>query len=117
RAANVVRQGYELNHPLQVVPADGGQGHLPQAASFVKLDASHVVLDTLKPSEDKQGVVIRLFESVGGRERVKLHFMAVPKLAQVTNLLEEPMESIDIVGNFVELDMLPYEVKTIKLIL
>lgn len=119
RTAQVVRQGYELNHPLQVVPGDvsKGRGTRSTIASFVQLGARHVVLDTVKHSEDKQGIVLRLYESAGGRERVKLSFEWTPKHVQITNLLEQPEQSVEIDGNTVELDMLPYEVKTIKVIM
>ncbi|RAV04753.1 alpha-mannosidase [Paenibacillus sp. YN15] len=72
RTGNVVREGYQLNHPHQAVWGTGGSGTLPSHGGFIQVNSRHAVLDTLKITEDGQGLLLRLYESSGGRETVEL---------------------------------------------
>jgi alpha-mannosidase len=72
RAGSVVREGMQLNHPVIAAAAAAGSGTLPSEASFLRLNGKQTVLDTVKISEDGQGIIFRLYETSGGRERFSL---------------------------------------------
>lgn len=123
RSAGTVRQGYELNHPVRIHFPSAHEGRLPFAGSFVKVEARHAVLDTLKLAMDKSGVVLRLYESSGGREEAAVGFMLrggqgesnEGKLVE-TNLMEEPSGAeLPLNGGAAAFAVRPYEVVTFKL--
>ncbi|MCJ7840610.1 alpha-mannosidase [Lederbergia sp. NSJ-179] len=115
REANITRKGYELNHPVTVVVAEAHAGSLPNHHSFMKTEAEHVVLDTVKPAEDENGFIVRLYEATGGREQTTLHLQLPIDSAEETNLLEEPVANLTIVNGQLRTEYKPYEVKTMRL--
>jgi alpha-mannosidase len=113
-----VRRGFELNHPVAVRTAVASEGPSAPSRSFATIDARRAVLDTVKPAEDGDGIVLRFYESTGGREAVTVRFdpPAIPAgSASETNLLEEPVREIEIESGALRLAIAPYEVKTIRL--
>ena len=56
--AKVVREGYRLNNPLRIT--DGGAFD-----SFAAVDDAGVIVETVKRAEHGDGVVLRLYESLG----------------------------------------------------
>ncbi|MBP1913390.1 alpha-mannosidase [Lederbergia galactosidilyticus] len=115
RDANITRKGYELNHPVTVIKTDHHEGNLPSHHSFVKSQAKHVVLDTIKPAEDDNGLIIRLYESTGGREEANLQLQIPINAVEETNLLEEHMANMPVINGQVRNKYKPYEVKTMRL--
>lgn len=116
RAAGIVRHGYELNSPVTACIADSHEGALPSRHSFIQVEGKHAVLDTVKPAEDGSGLVLRLYESGGGRERIVVRTGDLPiRSAKETNLLEEHPEALPTDGQTLRAEMAPYEVKTIIL--
>ncbi|MGN7358864.1 alpha-mannosidase [Paenibacillus sp. SAF-054] len=116
RDAHTVRQAAELNVDMPVRQAEGGmEGSRPAAGSLISLQSGHVVLDTVKPAEDGSGVVLRLYESSGGRERVQLTWPAAVEAAYLSNALEEPVEQLETEEGRMELAFAPYEIRTVLL--
>ena len=100
----VVRQGYELNHPLRVystsnvaAPGSDSAGNSQPAAamlmsSLLTVSAEEVVVDTVKAAEDGSGrVVFRLYESAGCRVATSLKFGAAVSEIVECNMMEEPL--------------------------
>lgn len=105
-ADSVIRPAYELNYP--VLLGGGAQAQ----DSFVRVDADNVVIETVKPCEDKQNAyILRLYEAEGTYTNVKLSFRDMPKEIQVTDMLEEGEEPCECALTF-----RPFEIKTIKVI-
>ncbi|MET4159128.1 glycoside hydrolase family 38 C-terminal domain-containing protein [Agromyces sp. PvR057] len=126
--AKVVREAYRLNNPLQVT----------DAAPFepaVSVDDPGVIIETVKRAEHGDGVVLRLYESLGRATTTALR-VALPRVsmgaatppaptdaaasvtgtftAVETDLLERPAGA----GEDVDLERLefgPFEIKTIRL--
>ncbi|CAM3899540.1 alpha-mannosidase [Lederbergia lenta] len=113
--ANIVRRGYELNHPISVLTTTNHEGVLPSQHSFVKIRGKHGVLDTVKPSEDKRGLVLRFYESGGGREQINMQIAGSLNSAEETNLLEEHISTLAVEDGELVIDLQPFEVKTIRL--
>jgi alpha-mannosidase len=71
--------------------AEPGEGPLPREQRFVDCAGGGVVVDTVKPAEDGEGVVLRLYESHGAHARATLLFARPIESVDVVNLLEEPL--------------------------
>ncbi|MFD1175011.1 alpha-mannosidase [Paenibacillus puldeungensis] len=116
RGAHVVREAVELNHPASFLLTENPQnGTLPAVHSWLKLDAEHVVLETVKPAEDGSGTILRFYESSGSREKVSVQWPTSNMKAYIVGLLEDEKEEILVQdGNF-ELVFKPYEIKSVKI--
>jgi alpha-mannosidase len=101
--AKVIREGYRLNNPL--LPATGS---LPSVAST---SDPAVILETIKPAEDGNGAVLRLYESLGHPATTALRTTLAHVSATETDLLERPIASADLE----RLEFTPFEIKTIHL--
>ncbi|MFF2090560.1 alpha-mannosidase [Paenibacillus sp. NPDC058174] len=110
-AETVIRPAYELN-----VPALSVRGRAAaQEQSFLAIDAPNVIVEAVKPAEDDDAYVIRLYEAE--RSAVKgalLTFDKAPKRVVIANMLEEAQEELALKGNSVSLDFRPFEIKTVK---
>ncbi len=113
-SANVVRRGYELNHPVTSIQADAHKGTLPTQHSFIELKAQHAILDTVKRSEKDEGITMRFYESSGGQEAMELK-LPQPSFQQATetNLLETPLAPLSMEAGVLRTTIKPFEVKTI----
>ncbi|WP_256701609.1 glycosyl hydrolase-related protein, partial [Paenibacillus sp. P3E] len=108
-----LRKAAELNHEVQVTAAEGDQGSIPSTGSFIRFNGQHVVLDTVKPSEDGQGCVLRFYESAGGRETVTLGWNQPFSEVYRSNALEEKLEPVAHHPGEFELHFAPFEIQTI----
>ncbi|MCE3198854.1 alpha-mannosidase [Paenibacillus sonchi] len=114
RSAHTLRKAAELNHEVPAIAADGKTtGQLPPTGAFIGFDGQHVVLDTVKPSEDGRGTVLRLYESSGGRETVKLAWNQPFSEIYISNALEAELEPVLHHEGEFALHFAPFEIKTI----
>lgn len=114
RAAGTVAEAYKLNQPLrvQLQAQEGGKDNV----SLASVDASNVVLETIKKSEDKEGIVVRMYESENAYTRAKVTVDADYTRAYVCNLLEEVEQEAEVKGREISVVLKPYEVVTLKLV-
>lgn len=116
RQASVVQRAMELNHPVQVVAAIPHKGNKPSRHSWLQFQSEHVILDTIKVSEDGTGTVLRFYESSGGREKVQVKWTEQHVRASIINLLEDELELLASEDGAFELTFRPYEIKSVKLV-
>ncbi|MDR1107921.1 MAG: glycosyl hydrolase-related protein [Spirochaetaceae bacterium] len=120
--AGIVRAGYELNAPAAAevsadspAPASGqGRGEY----SFFTVEGDAVVVESVKAPEAASGspegsVVIRLYESLGGRAAAALRFSREPVSAWATDMLETNPRGLALAGNELALDFRAFEIKTL----
>ena len=109
--ADAVRQGYEFNLPVRTVAS--GQ----ELAPLVQLDNEAVVVEAVKAADDRSGdVVLRCYESRGGRAAATLQANFPVRGAWLTDLLERPLTELEVgPGNTVALQLRPFQVITLKL--
>jgi len=101
-----VQEAWSLNAPLTLV--DGEADQLPL---FDIESETPIMIDAIKKAEDTDGLIVRLHDYTGGRQKVKL----TPKFAyeyyQEVNLMERPlMNQAD--DQEIVFELKPYEVKT-----
>ncbi|RCX18195.1 alpha-mannosidase [Fontibacillus phaseoli] len=115
QSAHTVRAAAELNLDPAVVAAEAREGSLPPVHSLIGFTGEHVVLDTVKPAEDGSGVILRFYESSGGRETVELDWSRTYSGAFLSDALEREIEPLNAAAGPIKLDFAPYEIKTLKI--
>ncbi|MBR6557023.1 MAG: alpha-mannosidase, partial [Clostridia bacterium] len=108
RAADVVRQGLDLNTPF--VTAKGSRS----IAAPVRCESRNLIIDTLKAAEDGDGYILRLYECHGNHGRGELVFDRVPQSITETDLLEAPERELDPVER-ITVAYAPYEIRTFRI--
>ncbi len=111
-ASDVVRQGWELNVPVQtaVGSADGF------SAFQVQSDMDSAILDTIKPAEDgSRDLVLRVYDSKKAAGRVTLQTPLPVIRAWICNMLEEKREEIPVREGRVSFDIRDFGIVTLRL--
>lgn len=132
-----IRAGYNFNQPLTAVSATS-------KSSIGAFDAIHMtgskalILDAVKRGEDDedvsrgelakrpgQSIILRLYESLGGKARGTIHTTLPIKKVWKTNLLEDDEAEFPIIQNHkdatiegqksVDIELRPFEVATFRL--
>ena len=111
--AETVKEALELNRPLEIVRTSGG-GTLPPVFSLASCSEENIILETAKLAQNGEGIVLRLYESVGKSVKVKLRFGARFKEILDADLQENVLGTLG-EGNEAEIRMKPYEIRTLIL--
>ena len=112
---DTIRQAYMLNMPQGGTAIAGAQeGSLPSILSLVSCDREGVVVETVKPAEDGDGIIVRLYEAHNSRGLARLTFARAVSSAEETNMLEERVGDLAIAGRVVEVPVRPYGILTIR---
>ncbi len=87
-------------------------------APLVALDNDAVVVEAVKAADDRSGdVVVRCYESLGGRAAAILRPSFPVRSALVTDLLERQLAELEVgPGNEVPVQLRPFQVLTVRLI-
>jgi len=107
-------EAQDLNAPLQAVllPAKGGEW--PATQRFFHLSEPGLRLSALKKSEDGGGLVLRLYEALGGRGTAQLRSDFIGKSAHLSNLLEERQKKAEVEGKIARFNFSPYQVVSLE---
>ncbi|MBB6730572.1 alpha-mannosidase [Cohnella zeiphila] len=116
RAAHTARRAAELNADSAFTQTGRHPGSLPSEGSLLPFEGGHIVLDTVKPAEDGSGIVLRFYESAGGRGTAEFGWPHPYGRAVLSNALEDEGEELARDGERIQLKFAPYEIKTIKLL-
>jgi alpha-mannosidase len=114
REAGVFRDGMELNNPLVTCPDAPHAGQLSKRWGLLEVNPRNVVVTTLKPAADGDAV-LRLYEAAGQATKAAIAFSATPLAVEEVNLMEDPGRMLPLEGKELQLDMRPFEIKTIKI--
>ncbi|MFF4690189.1 alpha-mannosidase [Streptomyces sp. NPDC001307] len=107
---DAVAEGYALNLPLRVADSAG------EPEPVVSVDGEGVTVEAVKLADDASGdVVVRLYESRGGRARGVLRTGFPLAGASVTDLLERPLEDAEVADGGVPVDLRPFQILTLRL--
>ncbi|MFJ8858860.1 alpha-mannosidase [Streptomyces sp. NPDC102451] len=110
---DAVREGFRINLPERRVTGEH------EVAPLVTVDNDAVVVSAVKLADDASGdVVVRLYESTGGRARVRLCTGFVATGVAVTDLLERPLAGVtapELTAEGVSLSLRPFELVTLRL--
>jgi len=87
------------------------------AESFIEIEPPEVLLGAFKKSEDRDGVVIRLYNPQSRNVKTRVKLNAVFREAVEVDIPElNLLGKIETMDGEILVEMAPYEVKTIKLL-
>lgn len=107
--AEIRAEAEALNRPALVGP---GLASLPW---LVRSDKANVVVETVKPSENGRGFILRLYEAEGEQTRVTLRFSHSLGSAKIVNLLEDPLSTCRCNGRVLELELEPFQITSMRI--
>ncbi|MEU6853764.1 glycoside hydrolase family 38 C-terminal domain-containing protein [Actinacidiphila alni] len=108
---DAVGEGYALHLPLRPGP------DTPPQPPLVTVDHPDVVVETVKLADDRSGdVVVRLYESRGGRARTVLTAAFDAVAAQETDLLEQRLADHPHTAGRTPLTLRPFQILTLRLV-
>ncbi|WP_205855715.1 alpha-mannosidase, partial [Phytoactinopolyspora endophytica] len=115
---DAVREGYRLNLPLREIR--GGEPIGP----LLSVDNPAVVVEAVKLAEDRSGdVIVRLYESLGGRATARVVPSFEAAVVRRTDLLERPVDPRQSLvpgdgaapdDGAVKLELRPFEIVTLR---
>lgn len=113
-AANLARVRQEalaLNQPVCITRTNRAA-----CAPIVTCKNENVVIETVKPAEDGNGFVLRLYEAGHRQGTVRLEFGVPVKQVFRVTLLEDPEEEIPLNDCGVQLGLTPFEIVSLRCI-
>lgn len=111
REGNVTKAAYELNSPCIITKGEIKENEF----SWMDIDNSSVIVETVKKAENDDGIIIRLYESNGESGSVRLGFGRKIKKAEMCGVLENVLKGMPFENEKLIFQMKPYEIATIKL--
>lgn len=111
----VLRAAHELNAPNLVVPEGQHPFEGPPERSWFSIIGDGVKLETVKIAEDRNGIVVRLYEFNGTTPEVTLSVPGKYRRASETDMLERGDSPVGVHEGSVSLTFHPFEIKTLRL--
>lgn len=107
RSETVTKNGYLFNYPAQILTGSHA------LISLLQVEESNVIVESIKPCEDKEkAVIVRLYESEGSYTQTALRFHEKIKSVTETDLLECPLPQQE---DCHKLNFKAYQIRTLKL--
>lgn len=100
--SNVVREAYAFTHRLELYA--GSSAGVPGFS----VDSRSVILETVKPADDGDGIILRLYEAMGGTEKAHL------RLPYAADVFECGMDELNPRPAETELLFRPFEIRTFR---
>ena len=114
KKGEIHRHGHEFNHRLFAVQTDSAA--LAGALDNFELEPDNLIISALKKAEDDNAVIVRFFETRGEKCHATLKMPCQIKAASCVNLLEEEESSLDIKDGMLEMEVSPFEIVTLRLL-
>ncbi|MBO5270110.1 MAG: alpha-mannosidase, partial [Clostridia bacterium] len=116
-ASHVKADAYALNAPAIVVPATGEKTVLPTALSALRTNAANLICDTVKPAEDSDDVILRVFEYANMRTKGTLTTDLPVTHVYACDMLENELCEIPVENGTFEYTFGGFEIATFKLVM
>jgi alpha-mannosidase len=117
REGGVIPAGYFLNQPLLASFGESSaESALCEKFSLLSVDQAGVVVETIKPAEDGNGFIARIYEAFGGSVRARA-ILGVPAEAVFEcDLLERELGEVSAGADQMgfEFEMTPYKIRTFR---
>lgn len=111
---DTVREGFRLNMPAVARQAQG-EGSLPARFAPVTSSDEGFVIRTVKRAEDGQGYIVRGYESLGRRAKVRLSFGTPVSKVEFCDLMENAQRELTVEDGTVSLTASPFEIVTLRI--
>ncbi|MCK4992434.1 MAG: alpha-mannosidase [Bacteroidales bacterium] len=116
---NGYRPGRQANEKLLVVvnPELYKSASLPESQSFFEIESDNLIISTVKKAEDDNSIIIRVYDAEGKDTKSILKTPGTFKTAMQTNLIEEPIQPVEVNNTGVTLHIGPHAIETYKLMM
>lgn len=115
-AGNVFDAAEKLTIPVQIAQAGPHPGTLPKELSFLQISPETVVLSAVKKAEDRDSLILRLYNPSVEAKSVKIELFKPIKHAWQTNLNEERQSVLNPAGKQISFDLAPKKIATIEVV-
>lgn len=106
-------EAYDLNFPPRVFAGPGrGSG---VDGPVIQCEGQRAIIETIKPAEDGQGVIVRLFEAHNTRGLATLILHPAVRRVEICGLLETEVEAVPISEQRVTVPLGNYQILTLRL--
>ena len=113
--AETVEMAYNLNVPPVVVLQDKNEGE-ETGKEFVACDAENCFIEVIKEAEDKNGMIIRMYENKNRHTKTRMTLPDSVTQMYECNLLEKNEREIEVKEHAAEVILKPYEIKTYRIL-
>jgi alpha-mannosidase len=110
--AETVLRAAELNMPMNALVGRSPRSTKP----WITMVGLRVAAETLKPAENGEGWILRIYEPNGARGSVTIRPGIRLQSVIETNLVEENEEEIAVVDGGFEVSMKPFQIRTFRLL-
>ncbi|PFH56278.1 hypothetical protein XA68_16781 [Ophiocordyceps unilateralis] len=132
-SSQTVRAAYAFNNPLKLLSAPAGSKEKAWSDADIKLtnldESASLILDGVKRGHDDedvsrrqglrvkegQSIVLRVYESLGGRSKGVIRTKLGVKRVTKANVLEDELDEIKFADGAFTIELRPFEVATFKL--
>lgn len=115
KEAGVTQSAYSLNSPFTVKVEEAHEGKLPISMSLFNLDKENVIIEVVKKAEDSDHIIMRVYEYMNRRTKVKCNCFESFEAVWESDMLENNQELLETKNNNFSFTIKPYEIKTFKL--
>ena len=117
KTAGIIQKAYAFNNPMEALVKEESGGPLVPGQAFAAVDSSNVILEVIKPADDGNGIIVRLYEAFNRDCVVRLKLASQVRAAFRCNMLEQDQAELAVDGDTVPLHVKPYEIQTIRLLM
>ncbi|MDA3627628.1 glycosyl hydrolase-related protein [Saccharopolyspora sp. WRP15-2] len=106
---DAIREGYHLNLPERTTHGSR------TVAPLITVDNDAVIVEAVKLADDRSGdLVVRLYESRGGRAHTRLTISFPATAVTRTDLLERPLADPEAPTDALDIRLRPFEIRTLR---
>lgn len=117
KTAGITQKAYAFNNPMEVMVKEESGGTVAPGQAFVQADSGNVIVEVVKPADDGNGMIVRLYELFNRDCVTRLKLAAPVRAAFRCDMLEQDQEELSADGDTVALHMKPYEIQTIRIVM
>ncbi|MEN8227821.1 MAG: glycosyl hydrolase-related protein [Bacteroidota bacterium] len=111
------RFGKQANEKMFAVvnPETYKSASLPESQSFFSIEAENLVISTIKRAEEDNSIIVRVYDTEGKATESVLKTSGPIKTAMQTNLIEEPIQHVEVSKTGVTLNIGHHQIETFKI--
>jgi mannosylglycerate hydrolase len=118
QAARIWRSAEDVGSPLVGWQVREARGTLPSVLPFIRVDPAEIVVTAVKPPEEDEGMIVRLYNISGEPVSAEVEMLAPISRASEVNLNEEHLRGLDLTSERrLRMDFGPFQIKTLRVIL
>ncbi len=117
KEAETAKVAQLFNKPLMAKVMKAQDGVLTDNYSLISCKNENILIDTVKKAEDSEDIIVRLYEYFDRRTRAEIAFGVKVKQVFLCDMLENNIKELAVCDNVVNLDVLNFEIVTLKIIL